>query len=54
MPRGDKSSYTNMQKRQARPIEEEGYESRRASDHESERRTGSIVNADATRKGYGH
>ena len=37
MPRGDKSSYTKKQKRQARHIEE-GYEDRGVSDKEAERR----------------
>ena len=37
MPRGDKSSYTQKQKRQARHIEE-GYEERGASEKEAARR----------------
>jgi hypothetical protein len=37
MPRGDKSSYTNKQKRQAEHIEE-GYENRGVSRGEAERR----------------
>jgi hypothetical protein len=37
MPRGDKSSYTNKQKRQAEHIEE-GYESRGINHKEAERR----------------
>ena len=43
MPRGDKSSYTNKQKRQARPIEE-GYEKRGTSKKEAERRAWATVN----------
>ena len=43
MPRGDKSSYTDKQKRQARHIEE-GYESRGMSEKESERRAWATVN----------
>ena len=43
MPRGDKSSYTDKQKRQARHIEE-GYESRGLSETESERRAWATVN----------
>jgi plasmid stabilization system protein ParE len=45
MPRGDKSSYTNKQKRQAEHIEK-GYEGRGASAKESARRAWSTVNAD--------
>lgn len=45
MPRGDKSSYTNKQKRQARHIEE-GYEDRGVSDKEAERRAWATVNAE--------
>jgi len=37
MPRGDKSSYTNRQKRKAEHIEE-GYEKRGVSRREAERR----------------
>jgi hypothetical protein len=37
MPRGDKSSYTDKQKRQARHIEE-GYEERGVSEREAARR----------------
>lgn len=44
MPRGDKSSYTNKQKRQAEHIEE-GYESRGIPDKEAERRAWATVNA---------
>ena len=43
MPRGDKSSYTDKQKRQAEHIEE-GYESRGLSKKESERRAWATVN----------
>jgi hypothetical protein len=44
MPRGDKSSYTDKQKRQAEHIEK-GYESRGVSDKEAERRAWATVNA---------
>jgi plasmid stabilization system protein ParE len=43
MPRGDKSKYTEKQKRQAEHIEE-GYEQRGASEGESERRAWATVN----------
>ena len=43
MPRGDKSSYSGKQKRQARHIEK-GYESRGISDKEAERRAWATVN----------
>ncbi|HET7457793.1 MAG TPA: hypothetical protein VFJ74_09065 [Gemmatimonadaceae bacterium] len=43
MPRGDKSSYTSKQKRQAQHIEE-GYEKRGASKGEAERRAWATVN----------
>lgn len=43
MPRGDKSSYTNKQKRQADHIEE-GYESRGVSKTEAKRRAWATVN----------
>jgi plasmid stabilization system protein ParE len=43
MPRGDKSSYTDKQKRQAEEIEE-GYEDRGVSDDEAERRAWATVN----------
>ena len=43
MPRGDKSSYTSKQKRQARHIEE-GYEDRGVSEKEAERRAWATVN----------
>jgi plasmid stabilization system protein ParE len=43
MPRGDKSSYTDKQKRQAEHIEE-GYERRGVSSEEAERRAWATVN----------
>ena len=43
MPRGDKSSYTNKQKRKAEHIEE-GYEQRGISNNEAERRAWATVN----------
>jgi hypothetical protein len=43
MPRGDKSSYTNKQKRQAEHIEE-GYEKRGMPEKEAERRAWATVN----------
>lgn len=43
MPRGDKSSYTDKQKRQAKHIEE-SYESRGVSTQEAERRAWATVN----------
>src|SRR5258708_12963220 len=43
MPRGDKSSYTDKQKRQAEHIEE-GYEHRGVGKKESERRAWATVN----------
>jgi hypothetical protein len=43
MPRGDKSKYTDKQKRQAEHIEE-GYEHRGTSNKESERRAWATVN----------
>jgi len=43
MPRGDKSSYTNRQKRKAEHIEE-GYEKRGVSRREAERRAWATVN----------
>jgi plasmid stabilization system protein ParE len=45
MPRGDKSSYTDKQKRQAEHIEE-GYEDRGVSKKEAERRAWATVNAE--------
>jgi plasmid stabilization system protein ParE len=44
MPRGDKSSYTDKQRRQARHIEK-GYEERGLSGKEAERRAWATVNA---------
>jgi len=43
MPRGDKSSYTDKQKRRAEHIEE-GYEDRGVSTKEAERRAWATVN----------
>jgi len=43
MPRGDKSSYTDKQKRMAEHIED-SYESRGVSDDEAERRAWATVN----------
>jgi len=43
MPQGDKSSYTDKQKRQAEHIEE-GYEDRGVSKAEAERRAWATVN----------
>lgn len=43
MPRGDKSSYTDKQKRQAEHIEE-GYEKRGTAHEEAERRAWATVN----------
>ena len=43
MPRGDKSKYTDKQKRQAEHIEE-GYESRGVPENEAERRAWATVN----------
>ena len=43
MPKGDKSSYTSKQKRQAEKIEE-GYEKRGVSSKEAERRAWATVN----------
>ena len=44
MPRGDKSKYTDRQKRKAQHIEE-GYEDRGVSEREAERRAWATVNA---------
>ena len=44
MPRGDKSAYTDKQKRQAEHIEE-GYEKKGVSEEEAERRAWATVNA---------
>jgi len=43
MPQGDKSAYTDKQKRQAEHIEE-GYEKRGVSEEEAERRAWATVN----------
>jgi plasmid stabilization system protein ParE len=43
MPRGDKSAYTDKQKRKAEHIEE-SYEARGLSEEESERRAWATVN----------
>jgi plasmid stabilization system protein ParE len=43
MPRGDKSSYTDRQKRKAEHIED-GYEKRGVSEQEAERRAWATVN----------
>ena len=43
MPRGDKSAYTDKQKRQARHIEQQ-YENKGISDKEAERRAWATVN----------
>jgi plasmid stabilization system protein ParE len=46
MPRGDKSAYTDKQKRQAEHIEE-GYEERGVSKDEAERRAWATVNKES-------
>jgi hypothetical protein len=46
MPRGDKSSYTNKQKRRAEHIED-SYEDRGISHKEAERRAWATVNAES-------
>src|SRR5689334_12735163 len=46
MPRGDKSSYTDKQKRQAEHIEE-GYEKRGTPKKEAERRAWATVNKES-------
>ena len=46
MPRGDKSSYTSKQKRQARHIEE-GYEDRGVGSKEAARRAWATVNKES-------
>lgn len=46
MPRGDKSSYTDKQKRKARHIEQ-GYEERGVSRDEAERRAWATVNKES-------
>lgn len=43
MPRGDKTGYTDKQKRKADHIEE-GYEKRGVAEHEAERRAWATVN----------
>ena len=46
MPRGDKSKYTDKQKRQAEHIEE-GYEKRGVSNDEAEKRAWATVNKES-------
>jgi plasmid stabilization system protein ParE len=46
MPRGDKSSYTDKQKRKAEHIEE-GYEKRGVGEKEAERRAWATVNKES-------
>ena len=46
MPRGDKSAYTDKQKRKAEHIEE-GYEKRGVPEEEAERRAWATVNKDS-------
>lgn len=46
MPRGDKSSYTDKQKRKAEHIEQ-GYEDRGVSEDEAERRAWATVNKES-------
>ena len=46
MPRGDKSKYSDKQKRKAEHIEE-GYEERGVSSEEAERRAWATVNAES-------
>jgi plasmid stabilization system protein ParE len=46
MPRGDKSKYTDKQKRQAEHIAE-GYEDRGVSESEAERRAWATVNKES-------
>lgn len=56
MPRGDKSAYSEKQKRQARHIEE-GYEQRGVSEKEAERRAWATVNKTSgggKKSGEGH
>jgi len=56
MPRGDKSSYTDKQKRQAEHIEE-GYEDRGVSKKEAESRAWATVNKESgggKKSGSGH
>jgi hypothetical protein len=47
MPRGDKSAYTDKQKRQAEHIEQ-GYECRGVPDKEAERRAWATVNKESS------
>ena len=47
MPRGDKSSYTDKQKRKAEHIEE-GYEDKGVSKKEAERRAWATVNKESS------
>lgn len=56
MPRGDKSAYTDKQKRQAEHIEE-SYEDRGVSEKEAERRAWATVNKETgggNKSGSGH
>lgn len=56
MPRGDKSSYSDKQKRKAEHIEE-GYEKRGVKKSEAERRAWATVNKESgggNRSGSGH
>jgi plasmid stabilization system protein ParE len=53
MPQGDKSAYTDKQKRKAEHIEE-GYEERGVSKDEAERRAWATVNKDDGGKDTGH
>lgn len=62
MPRGDKSAYTDKQKRQVRHIEQQ-YENKGVSDKEAERRAWATVNKEhgggkksgsGRRRGKGH
>lgn len=46
MPRGDKSAYTDTQKRQAKHIEE-GYEKKGVSKDEAEKRAWATVNKES-------
>ena len=46
MPRGDKSAYTDKQKRQAQHIEE-SYEERGVSEEEAEKRAWATVNKES-------
>jgi plasmid stabilization system protein ParE len=56
MPQGDKSAYTDKQKRKAEHIEE-GYEKRGVSEKDAERRAWATVNKDdggGKKSGSGH